>query len=138
MSIVRRVAVTLGIASTVALGMTGQGCAAAGPESGPSLVERLGHGKGAKFLIVHADDVGASHAINLASFDALASGLVTSASVMVPCAGLQEVADYAAKHPEADLGLHLTRTSITSRARGSRNCCGSRASTLSPGGTWRA
>jgi len=138
MSIVQGVAIAFGIASAAAFGMAGQGCAAAGPESSPSLVERLGYDKDTRLLIVHADDVGASHAINLASFDALASGLVTSASVMVPCAGLQEVADYAAKHPEADLGLHLTRTSITSRARGSRNCCGSRASTLSPGGTWRA
>ena len=89
----------------------GQGCATAGPGTGPTLVERLGYEKDARLLIVHADDVGASHAINLASFDALASGLVTSASIMVPCAGLQEVADYAARHPEADLGLHLTLTS---------------------------
>ena len=111
MSVVRSVAITLGMASTVAFGMAGQGCASAGPESSPSLVERLGYDKDARLLIVHADDVGASHAINLASFDALASGLVTSASVMVPCAGLQEVADYAARHPEADLGLHLTLTS---------------------------
>lgn len=111
MSVARRVAITLGVASTVAFGATGQGCAAAGPASGPSLLERLRHDKGARFLIVHADDVGASHAINLASFDALASGLVTSASVMVPCAGLQEVAAYAARHPETDLGLHLTLTS---------------------------
>lgn len=111
MSVARRVAITLGIASTVAFGAGGQGCATAGPESGRSLAERLGHDKGAKLLIVHADDVGASHAIDLASFDALASGLVTSASVMVPCGGLQEVADYAARHPEADLGLHLTLTS---------------------------
>ena len=111
MSVLRSVTITLGLASTVAFGLSGQGCATAGPETGPSLVERLGYDKDARLLIVHADDVGASHAINLASFDALASGLVTSASVMVPCAGLQEVADYAARHPEADLGLHLTLTS---------------------------
>ena len=110
MSIVQGVAIAFGIASAAAFGMAGQGCAAAGPESSPSLVERLGYDKDTRLLIVHADDVGASHAINLATFDALASGLVTSASVMIPSAGLQEVADYAAKHPEADLGLHLTLT----------------------------
>jgi predicted glycoside hydrolase/deacetylase ChbG (UPF0249 family) len=37
--------------------------------------------------------------------------------IMVPCAGLQEVADYAATHPQADLGLHLTLTSGPSPAR---------------------
>jgi chitin disaccharide deacetylase len=111
MSVARRVAITLAIASTAAFGTAGQGYTAAGPESGSNLVQRLGYDKGARLLIVHADDVGASHAINLATFDALASGLVTSASVMVPCAGLQEVADYAARHPEADFGLHLTLTS---------------------------
>jgi len=111
MSVVRRVSITLAVASMVAVGMSGPEEAAAGPAAGPSLVERLGYDKGARLLIVHADDVGSSHAINLATFDALASGQVTSASVMVPCAELQEVADYAAGHPEADLGLHLTLTS---------------------------
>ena len=33
---------------------------------------------------------------------------------MVPCAELQEVADWAARNPGADLGLHLTLTSEVS------------------------
>jgi predicted glycoside hydrolase/deacetylase ChbG (UPF0249 family) len=111
MSVVRRISIILATASILGVGWAGEKEAAAGSEPGPSLVERLGYSKDARLLIVHADDVGSSHAINLASFDALASGQVSSASVMVPCAALQEVADYAVAHPEADLGLHLTLTS---------------------------
>src|ERR1700674_1130074 len=76
-----------------------------------TLLERLGYPRDAKLLIVHADDLGAAHSINSASIKALESGLVTSASIMVPCPWLPEIAAYARAHPEADLGLHLTFTS---------------------------
>src|SRR5713226_9752155 len=76
-----------------------------------TLVERLGYPRDAKLLIVHADDLGAAHSINTASIKALESGLVSSASIMIPCPWLPEIAAYARTHPEADLGLHLTLTS---------------------------
>jgi len=73
----------------------------------PNLNERLGYAATDKLLIVHADDVGIAHAVNTATFNALKSGRVTSASVMVTCPWLQEIADYAKQNPEADLGIHL-------------------------------
>ena len=76
-----------------------------------SLAERLGHPAGTKLLILHADDLGVAHSVNVASFAALDSGAVTSASIMMPTPWVTEVAEYARKHPEADLGLHLTLTS---------------------------
>ncbi len=117
MRFARRLPIVLATASMVAVDLHGQEADVPGPQAGPTLAERLGYDRQARLLIVHADDLGSSHAVNLATFDALASGQVTSASIMVPCAGLPEVAEYAATHREADLGLHLTLTSGRSPGR---------------------
>ncbi len=76
-----------------------------------SLAEKLGFPRDAKLLIVHADDVGVTHSVNAATIKGLESGLVNSASLMVPCPWFPEIADYAKSHPGADFGLHLTLTS---------------------------
>ena len=76
-----------------------------------SLAEKLGFARDAKLLIVHADDVGVKHSVNAATIKALDTGLVNSASLMVPCPWFPEIADYAKSHPTADFGLHLTLTS---------------------------
>jgi len=76
-----------------------------------TVAERLGYAADSKLLIVHADDLAVAHSVDAASFDALNKNAVTSASIMVPCAWLTEVASYAKDHPDADLGLHLTLTS---------------------------
>lgn len=76
-----------------------------------NLTQRLGYSADAKLLIIHADDLALAHSQDMASFEALNQGAVSSASVMVPCPWLTEVADYAKAHLDADLGLHLTLTS---------------------------
>ena len=76
-----------------------------------TLQEKLGYARNAKLLIVHADDLGVTHSVNAASTQALESGGINSASIMVPCPWFPEIADYAKSHPAADFGLHLTLTS---------------------------
>jgi chitin disaccharide deacetylase len=76
-----------------------------------TIAERLGYPADSKLLILHADDLAVAHSEDAASFDALDRNAVTSASIMIPCPWLTEVADYAKSHPDADLGLHLTLTS---------------------------
>ncbi len=76
-----------------------------------TLAERLGYSPDAKLLIVHADDLGAAHSVDIASIKAFEGGLVNSGSIMIPCPWVSEIATYARNHPEADLGLHLTLTS---------------------------
>jgi len=78
---------------------------------GKSLAEKLGYPRDSKLLMVHADDVGVTHSVNAATIKALDTGLVNSASLMVPCPWFPEIADYAKSHPAVDFGLHLTLTS---------------------------
>ena len=79
-----------------------------------TLAERLGYGSDDRLLIVNCDDLGVSHAANVATWRALAYGAATSATLMVPCPWAREAArmcvDFA-------VGVHLT---LTSEYRGYR------------------
>jgi predicted glycoside hydrolase/deacetylase ChbG (UPF0249 family) len=79
--------------------------------SAQTLADRLGYPPGTKLIIVHADDLGETHAVNAAAIKALEGGTINSASLMVACPWFPEMADYAKSHPDADFGLHLTLTS---------------------------
>ena len=79
--------------------------------SAQTLADRLGYPPGTKLIVVHADDLGETHAVNAAAIKALQAGTINSASLMVACPWFPEMADYAKSHPDADLGLHLTLTS---------------------------
>jgi len=79
--------------------------------SSQTLTDHLGYAPGTKLIIVHADDLGETHAVNAAAIKSLEAGSVNSASLMVPCPWFPEIADYAKSHPNADFGLHLTLTS---------------------------
>ena len=81
------------------------------PAQTKTIAERLGHPADSKLLIIHADDLAVAHSVDVATFDALEKGAISSASVMVPSPWITEVAAYAKAHPNADLGLHLTLTS---------------------------
>jgi hypothetical protein len=73
-----------------------------------NLAERLGYGPEDRVLIIHADDVGVSHASNQAAFEGMTSGSMTCGSILVPCPWFSETVEYCREHPEADLGVHLT------------------------------
>jgi len=69
--------------------------------------ERLGFPADARLLVIHGDDLGMSHAVNRATFEALENRWITSSSILVPCPWFPEVAAWARRHPDADLGIHL-------------------------------
>jgi predicted glycoside hydrolase/deacetylase ChbG (UPF0249 family) len=72
-----------------------------------SLVERLGHAPGDRLIIVNCDDLGSSHAANLASLEAFERGIATSGTLMVPCPWACEAVELFRGR---DVGVHLTLT----------------------------
>ena len=75
-----------------------------------NIAERLGYDKDAKLLIIHADDIGIAHSINIASFDAYKNNGINSGSVMMISPWVKEVAEFHKDYPQYDIGVHLTLT----------------------------
>jgi predicted glycoside hydrolase/deacetylase ChbG (UPF0249 family) len=81
-----------------------------GAQGQKSLVERLGFAPNAKLLIVHADDIGLSRSVNIASERAFENGGITSGSVIVPSPWFPDFAAYYREHQPLDVGVHITLT----------------------------
>lgn len=60
------------------------------------------------YLIVRGDDMGMTHACNLAVEKSFQEGILTCASLMVPSPWFEEAARMCREHPEWCIGVHLT------------------------------
>jgi predicted glycoside hydrolase/deacetylase ChbG (UPF0249 family) len=72
-----------------------------------TLAEHLGYAADDKLLIVNCDDLGSSASANRATQTALAAGVATSSTLMVPCPW---ALDGVAKAAKGGVGVHLTLT----------------------------
>ncbi len=75
-----------------------------------SSLEKLGYAPTDKLLILHGDDLGVTHSVNVATFSGFQNGLLNSGSIMMPCPWFEEVKLFSLDYPQYDLGLHLTLT----------------------------
>jgi predicted glycoside hydrolase/deacetylase ChbG (UPF0249 family) len=78
------------------------------------LADRLGYGPDERVVIISADGLGLSHAVNAGTFEALRGGLATSASLMVPAPWAREA---GSQHRGEDVGVHLTLNAEHDRYR---------------------
>jgi chitin disaccharide deacetylase len=95
---------------TLILGVSFLAVGAIYAEEEPTYAERLGWPEGARVVIFHNDDAGLCHEANIASIRGVEEGLITSWSVMMPCAWVSEIRDYLKDNPEVCSGLHMTLT----------------------------
>ncbi|MFX1443752.1 MAG: polysaccharide deacetylase family protein [Promethearchaeota archaeon] len=75
-----------------------------------SFIENLGFDASDKVVIFHIDDMGFSHASNVASFECLDFGIASCGSILVPAPWFLEVASICRAKPKYDIGIHLTFT----------------------------
>lgn len=75
------------------------------------VLKKLGLKDDDRVVILHLDDVGMCQATLSAYEDLLDFGLMSSAAVMVPCPWFPQTAEFCRKHPEVDMGVHLTLNS---------------------------
>src|SRR5258707_15381680 len=60
-----------------------------------------------KYLIVNADDFGLSEGVNKGIIETHERGIVTSASLMVHGAAVENAIEQSRAHPQLALGLHI-------------------------------
>lgn len=68
---------------------------------------------GEKLLIIHADDFGMCHSVNVATIEAIRDGVISSLSMMIPCPWILEAVQLLKEEDRLrfDHGIHLTMTS---------------------------
>ncbi len=54
--------------------------------------------KNLKLLIIHMDDIGMSYAANQAAIDLFEKGIVSSASIMMPCSWAYDFIQWTKEH----------------------------------------
>lgn len=99
-------------------------------------LEMLGYNPDDRVLILHADDIGCSHASNIAAFESMLQGSLTCASTLVPAPWFMETAKLQQEHPEADIGIHMTLTAEYETYRW-RSVSGVPSLHAPDGGMWR-
>lgn len=75
-----------------------------------TLIEKLGFDISDKVVIFHIDDIGFSHASNVASFECLDFGVASCGSVLAPAPWFLEAASICKRNPRYDIGVHITLT----------------------------
>ena len=75
-----------------------------------SFLKKMGYSKDDKVLITHIDDIGFSHAANVASFACLDVGAASCGSIIVNAPWFMEAVEYCRENPAYDVGVHLTFT----------------------------
>ncbi|MBC8504469.1 MAG: polysaccharide deacetylase family protein [Anaerolineales bacterium] len=75
------------------------------------VLKKLGFSKDDRVVILHASDIGMSHASVVAFEELWDFGLISSGAAMVPCPWFYEVAAICRENYEMDMGVHLTLTS---------------------------
>ncbi|GKU79234.1 carbohydrate deacetylase [Paenibacillus sp. L3-i20] len=76
-----------------------------------SLAKALGYNENDRLLIVNADDYGLCHSVNESTQQLLKEEVISSATIMMPCAWARSGALWSAQNPQYDVGVHFTFTS---------------------------
>ena len=63
------------------------------------------------YLIVRGDDIGSSHAANIACIRSYKEGIMRTVELMVPCGWFPEAVKLLNENPGLDVGVHITLTS---------------------------
>jgi predicted glycoside hydrolase/deacetylase ChbG (UPF0249 family) len=63
------------------------------------------------YLLIRGDDIGSSHAANIACIQSYKLGIMRSVELMVPCGWFPEAVKMLNENPGLDVGIHITLTS---------------------------